>query len=85
MKCGDLDRWTRKACRLRMGHAGYCLSAEPRFAPGDDTVPRQPGCTCHWEEGDSPCPVHPSDDDAPAPTTAAMASAVALHHDGGRS
>lgn len=23
-----------------------------------DTVPRPPGCKCHWEMGDSPCPVH---------------------------
>jgi integrase len=25
-----------------------------------DTVPREPGCQCHWEVGDSPCPVHPT-------------------------
>lgn len=31
----------------------------------DDKVPRPPGCTCHWEVGDSPCAVHPSDDDLP--------------------
>ncbi len=24
----------------------------------DDTKARDPGCKCHWEEGDSPCPVH---------------------------
>lgn len=29
----------------------------------DDTVPRKPGCRCHLEEGDSPCPIHPSPDD----------------------
>lgn len=23
-----------------------------------DTVPREPGCQCQWEAGDSPCPVH---------------------------
>lgn len=23
-----------------------------------DTVKRRPGCTCHWEPGDSSCPVH---------------------------
>lgn len=23
-----------------------------------DTKPREPGCECHLEEGDSPCPVH---------------------------
>jgi hypothetical protein len=25
------------------------------------TVSRKPGCTCHWEEGDSLCRVHPPD------------------------
>lgn len=24
----------------------------------NDTKPRDPGCLCHLEEGDSPCPVH---------------------------
>lgn len=24
----------------------------------EDTKPREPGCQCQWEEGDSPCPVH---------------------------
>jgi hypothetical protein len=24
---------------------------------------REPGCKCHWEEGDSPCPVHGDDDE----------------------
>lgn len=27
-----------------------------------DTVPREPGCQCQWEAGDSPCPVHGDDD-----------------------
>lgn len=35
----------------------------------DDVYPREPGCACHQEVGDSPCPVHKSDDDAaPAPS-----------------
>jgi hypothetical protein len=25
---------------------------------------RKPGCKCHWEEGDSPCPVHGMDEEA---------------------
>ena len=25
-----------------------------------DACPRQPGCQCTWEEGDSACPVHPT-------------------------
>lgn len=29
---------------------------------GDTTVPRPAGCTCHWEQGDSPCPVHGEDE-----------------------
>lgn len=29
----------------------------------DDRKPRKPGCKCHQEEGDSPCPVHLSDDE----------------------
>lgn len=24
----------------------------------DDSIPRPTGCRCHWEIGDSPCPVH---------------------------
>jgi hypothetical protein len=41
-------------------------SGEPCADP--DTKKREPGCLCHLEEGDSPCPVHPSEDDAePAP------------------
>lgn len=24
---------------------------------------RKPGCQCHWEEGDSPCPVHDEDEE----------------------
>lgn len=31
----------------------------------DDCIPRPAGCECHWEIGDSPCPVHPSEDDEP--------------------
>ena len=28
-----------------------------------DPVQRAPGCVCHWEEGDSPCPVHGDEGD----------------------
>lgn len=27
-------------------------------APEPDTEPRPPGCACHLDAGDSPCPVH---------------------------
>lgn len=27
-----------------------------------DTVPREPGCQCQWEVGDSPCQVHGEDE-----------------------
>lgn len=48
---------------------GAPASTAPEQVGGpDDTVPRAPGCACHLEEGDSPCPVHPSDDDAPEQT-----------------
>lgn len=29
----------------------------------DDEVPRPAGCKCHWEIGDSPCPVHGDSED----------------------
>lgn len=35
--------------------SGACLK------PDSDTVSREPGCTCHWEVGDSPCKVHDSE------------------------
>jgi len=41
MKCGGLDRRTCKACRFRTGHAGYCLSDEPRLAETDAARKRQ--------------------------------------------
>lgn len=30
----------------------------------DDAKKREPGCECHQEEGDSPCPVHGLEEDA---------------------
>ena len=30
-------------------------------AEEEDLKPRDPGCSCQWEEGDSPCPAHPGD------------------------
>lgn len=30
-----------------------------------DTEPRPPACRCHLEIGDSPCPVHGEDEEAP--------------------
>lgn len=42
MKCGGLDKYTRKACRFRMGHVGSCFSEEgfcrvchERLLPGE--------------------------------------------------
>ncbi len=32
-------------------------------AVAEERKKREPGCHCHQEEGDSPCPVHPSADD----------------------
>jgi hypothetical protein len=31
-------------------------------APEHDTQPRPPGCDCHLDHGDSPCPAHGDDD-----------------------
>lgn len=49
-----------------------CHAVAPeRCAPGcidaeieeDARHEREPGCLCHWEEGDSPCPVHDEDEE----------------------
>jgi hypothetical protein len=38
-------------------------------ADDDDKKPRNPGCACHQEEGDLPCPVHGEEEEpAPIPT-----------------
>ena len=66
MKCPGIDPYTRKGCRFERGHTrafGGCASPEPRFP--DDLMPRVEGCVCHWEEGDSPCPVHGLDGETP--------------------
>ena len=34
----------------------YRLLCAAKLEP--DSVPREPGCQCQWEAGDSPCPVH---------------------------
>lgn len=36
---------------------------EERIRQHDDTTPRQPGCQCQWEIGDSPCQVHGEDEE----------------------
>lgn len=38
-----------------------------------DRLLRQAGYECHWEEGDSPCPVHGEDEEQPDPEPAAGA------------
>lgn len=42
-----------------------CRPPEPPDVD-DDKKPREPGCLCHWEEGDSPCPVHGEEEPTPA-------------------
>ena len=35
------------------------------FNPYDtEAWQREPRCLCHWEEGDSPCPVHGEDEES---------------------
>lgn len=31
----------------------------------DDRKRREPGCRCHLEEGDSPCPIHDAEGEVP--------------------
>jgi len=33
----------------------------------EEKGPRVPGCECHMEEGDSPCPVHGTEEERNAP------------------
>ncbi len=42
--------WTRRDVRVCEWHSEY--------------QPREPGCQCQWEIGDSPCPVH-GDEESP--------------------
>ncbi len=44
-------------------HDVACPMATPERGTGGDTEPREPGCKCHWEAGDSPCPVHGEDEE----------------------
>lgn len=46
--------------------AGTLALIESRIAALDDAVERPPGCLCQWEQGDSPCPAHPSPDEMEA-------------------
>jgi hypothetical protein len=34
----------------------------PMLAMDDDAAPRESGCLCQWEIGDTHCPVHPSEE-----------------------
>jgi hypothetical protein len=36
--------------------------SEAQMEAEDEMVKRPPGCLCHLEWGDSPCPVHGDDD-----------------------
>jgi len=42
------------SCAFCVGGGGWSSLAELT----GDAVKREPGCACHWEVGDSPCPVH---------------------------
>lgn len=46
-------------CRIDLSEPAK-PTADPASA---DREPREPGCKCHWEVGDSPCPVHGENED----------------------
>lgn len=78
-RCDDMARWhyvvhTEPGKGLRCIHRG--ATWEPVEAKAEpDTKPREPGCKCQWEEGDSPCPVHgEAEAKAEPPTTKGVAS-----------
>jgi hypothetical protein len=58
-------------------HEGSCVPChEQPAAPtpeecGVNTQARESGCVCHWEVGDSPCPVHGEDEQPAAPEPSA--------------
>jgi len=57
---------------------GLCCQGTGRRPPEPpDTKPREPGCQCHWEEGDSPCPVHGENEEEPTPAPEAKAAPIA--------
>lgn len=47
--------------------AAGAAQAMEEAAKDEDTKPREPGCQCHLEEGDSPCRVHGEDEDSTKP------------------
>lgn len=47
----------------RIAQALAEAEVEGRRKAFEEKVPRNPGCLCQWEEGDSPCPVHGEHDD----------------------
>lgn len=54
------------------------LPIAPDETHSADHEPRQPGCQCQWEVGDSPCPVHGLDED-PYYHAHVRAAALACH------
>jgi hypothetical protein len=62
-----------KACVLPAGHRLNHRSRSGSEWP-QELYERASGCKCHWEEGDSPCPVH-GDDEPPTPPPGAKGAA----------
>lgn len=66
--------WSEEDIEERLAWVAAAAVARPDLVPVDvpreswlypifgDTKMREPGCRCDQEEGDSPCPVHPSED-----------------------
>ena len=72
-----LDRWRGGSSGpMTTAHLTQLLKALPperldevlrEVGAARSDTKRAPGCQCTWEEGDSPCPVHPSHDDYEEP------------------
>ncbi len=60
----DLDPLYELVTRLaaHLAHMETLVVNRTSLAKDGDPVPRPAGCLCHWEMGDSPCPVHGNDD-----------------------
>lgn len=59
--------WDRKLDAARVAIDDARRDETLRIERSSATHPREPGCLCHREEGDSPCPVHVEPDDVATP------------------
>jgi hypothetical protein len=66
---GIREAWVREACRRRMPLSGSDAQALERLLTMTEwkqqkQSSRTPGCLCHLEEGDSPCPIHGEEEES---------------------